>query len=151
MATALANPLLAGETYTSITVLKGTTNLANQTNQWFCLIWKDGVNYKTLRSTTNGTNGAWTASSTKTLNLSSTLTPVADTQVWVGVCVTVSSGMIGLNVAGIGAVSAQWPLTDIEPRLNMVDTGSRTTPLADNTTITTFKGSGTARFYAYVS
>lgn len=88
-------PFKAGETISSITCYKSGTNLANQTNQWFCLI---GLDLKVIRATVNDTTAAWNATTAKTLNLSTPWTPTVDTWAYVGVCVTVSTGTTGLNL-----------------------------------------------------
>jgi hypothetical protein len=146
--TALQTPLKAGVTYTSISVVKGATNLANQTNHWFALIWKDGSNYKILRSTTDATNAAWNADATKTLNLSSTYTPGSDTRAYIGVMIRTSSGSTGVTAYCQSMTS---PLSGIDPVPSFLTSGGGyTTPLADGTTLAG-GGAGSFRFYAYVS
>jgi hypothetical protein len=150
----LPEPLKSGVGYASITVMKGGANLANQTNQWFCLATWDGSNFTTLRSTVNDTTAAWAASDTKTLALSSTYTPGSDTDCYIGVLVTVSSGTTGMFLASPGPISQGHTIThNVEPvlvaRSNLT---SYTTPVADATTIARSTGAvNRPQFYAYVS
>jgi hypothetical protein len=136
-------PFKKDVTYTNITMVKGPFALANQTNQWFCLVRHDGI---VMRSTVNGTTGAWAGNSTKTLALSSTWTPTEDTYCYVGICITTSSGTTGMNFWG-SLTLAPTGLTSRQPCRYV---SGRTTPLASNTDITgLWSSTATPMPYAY--
>jgi hypothetical protein len=149
--TQLMSPLRSGVTYTSISFLKGSTNLANQTNQWFCLLEWNGTGFTVLRSTVNDTTAAWTASTVKTLALSSTYTPGADVEVWIGCVMTTSTGTTGLNLTGVSVGTPAGFVANLSPKISAYTTSpSYTTPLADATTVAV-NSAASASFYGYVS
>lgn len=144
---ALATPLLAGVTYTSITFTSASAP-TTPTHQWFSLV--DVATLQTIRSTVDDTTTAWTSQTKKTLALSSTYTPGADQQVWLGINVTAATGNQLRSIAqgdnSYGGYGTP-PLTSVTTNTGL------TTPLADATAITgTTAASGFgSTAYAYVS
>lgn len=89
---------------TSITVWSANTALSVGSNQWFAIF--DATSRAKLAITTDDTSTAWAANTAKTLNLSATWTPTADTLIAVGACVVATTpptlvcsgtGTLGMN------------------------------------------------------
>lgn len=146
-------PLKAGETYSSITIVKGATNLANQTNQWFALLkWVGSNNFEVLRATVDDTTAAWADTTSKTLSLSEPYTPTEDTAAYLAVCMVTSSGSTGVTVvAAPGYTPVQRSITP--PITLRSQLQNYTTPLADGTTIqrNTSAGGSQPLIYGWVS
>lgn len=81
--------LPAGQPITNISFMSATTAAGTPTNQLFGLYRQS--DRALLRSTTNGTTGAWAANTVKTLALTSTYTPNEDTPIYLGIMVTATT------------------------------------------------------------
>jgi hypothetical protein len=139
---ALPEPLRAGVTYTSISVVSGSTALVSGTHQWFTLV--NLADMKTLRTTTNDTSTAWPAQTVKTLNLSSTYTPGSNVDAYLGVMVTAATPP-NLRVFTSNQFSG-----GLVPILGGTSSTGQTTAPADGTTMTAITA-GNAVFWGYVS
>lgn len=139
---ALPAPLKAGVTYSSITWVSGGAGITSATNQWFTLV--DKASLQTLRTTTDNTSTAWSSSTARTLNLSSTYTPTANTDAYVGIMVAASTP------PNLRTIAIQTNVASLAPILVGTSTTGMTGPPSDGTSVTALTSIGTA-FYAYVS
>ncbi len=121
-------PLLAGETYSSISFMSAA-NPSATTHIWFCLI--DAATLKVLRSTKDEP-GAWGgANVVKALELSTPYTPAVDTRAYVGVCI------VGAGVGTLRSTPTLYSgLTGIAPIICGESSTGLTTPLADGVAVT---------------
>lgn len=123
---ALREPLLAGVTYTSISFVSQAGAVA-PTNQWFCLVNKSTL--AVIRATVDDTTTAWGAISIKTLALSSTYTPTADVEAYVGIMQAAGTPATMRQTTLQAGVAALTPLI-----CGSSDTGL-TTPLATDAVV----------------
>lgn len=130
-------------TVTSISVLSGTTAATSPTHQWFCLVDQNG---NVLKKTVDDTTTAWNASAVKTLALSSTYTPTADTAVYLGIVVT--GGVVPTLVgdSGTAAVNGLLPMTSATANSGLTDPASLGATVGALTASTAF-----AYAYGYIS
>lgn len=140
---ALPVPLKAGVTYTGIAFFSGGTAAGTPLNQWFTLV--NATNLQTLRSTVDDTTTAWAANSLKRLALSSTLTPAADTAVYLGIMVNATTVPTLISAAGLNGAQ----ISALAPAYAGGSTVTLTTPLADGTTVTAITGTNIIA-YGYV-
>lgn len=131
----------ARRTVTSISLISGSTALSVGSNQWFCLI---DTSLNVLRKTADDTSTAWNANATKTLTLSSTYTPTAAIEVYVGVVIvaTTPPSLLRSNAAS-GVLTAL-------PYHGATSTTGLTNPASLGATAGALTG-GSNPFYAYVS
>lgn len=132
----------AGRTVTSITLVSQTTALSVGSNQWFCLVDKS---MNVLRKTADDTSTAWGASTAKTLTLSSTYTPTAAIEVYVGVVVVATTPPTLVRDTGQAAGVAA-----LTPWLSGPSTTGLTNPASLGATAAALTAADNP-FYAYVS
>src|SRR5262245_29708954 len=122
----LPAPLLAGVKYSSISFLSATGGTAT-THIWYCLV--NGSTLKVLRSTKDDTGASWGGNNVlKTLELSSSYTPAADTCAYVGVCI------VGSNVGTLRSTpTLNTNMAGLTPVICGESSSGLTTPLADET------------------
>lgn len=103
----------AGKTVSSIGIASSSTAAVTPTNQWFCLVRASDL--AVLALSVDDLANAWPVSTLKTLALSAALTVLANTPVFVGVCVVAATppSLLGYVSSGISnvALSGQAPLS----------------------------------------
>jgi hypothetical protein len=108
--TAVAIPLQAGDTVTSLTFLSGSTAAGTPTNWWFAL-YDDSATPALLGQSADQTTGAWAANTAKTLALASPVTIPRTGVYYAAVMVKATTvptlaGAAVQNAVGAGAVVA---------------------------------------------
>ena len=118
-----------GVTITTITFVSGATAAVTPTNQWFALC-DSGRNV--LRVTANDTTTAWTSSTVKSLNLTSTFTTTYSGLHYLACCVTAGTvpTFRGANAGTFTGVATQ----------SFLSTTGQTTPVAEGTTFAASTG-----------
>lgn len=118
-----------GVTITTITFVSGATAAVTPTNQWFALC--DSAR-TVLRVTANDTTTAWTASTAKPLNLTSTFTTTYSGLHYLACCVTAGTvpSFRGANAGTFTGVAVQ----------SFTSTTGQTTPVAEGTTFAASTG-----------
>jgi hypothetical protein len=133
----------AGQTVTSITVLFGSTAAATSTHCWAALVRQSDLSV--LAKTVDDTTAAPTVASTpKTMNLSATYTPGAETAAYIGLVVTATTMP---TLTGSAPTSATMFLA---PALSGNSTTALTDPTSLGATAATLTALGSV-FYAWIS
>jgi hypothetical protein len=133
----------AGQPVSSITCVSGSTAMVGPTHQWFGLVRVSDLSI--LGTTVDDTSTAWATNATKTLAMSSTYTPAADTLAYVVLLITAGT------MPTVTGYPGSTILTGITPKL--VGSSSKTglTDPASFTDAGTITALGTNQGYAYIA